>query len=135
MSEGGSALTIRIMDLSYRCIVGSYYALLCLFLINSLTALDQFSLAIPVIWLLQSAPLLGFARAIRRKNAQQLIWLSLVVLLYFMHGVLVAFDPVRRIAGAAELGLSVLLFCGLLLYLRVAQKLSNPSVTKSITNP
>ena len=129
MSEGGSALTIRIMDLSYRCIVGSYCALLGLFLINSLTALDQFSLAIPVIWLLQSAPLLGFAQAVRRKNAQQLIWLSLVVLLYFMHGVLVAFDPTRRIVGAAELGLSALLFCALLLYLRVAQKLSNPAVT------
>ena len=129
MSEVDSALTIRARDLSYRCIVGSYCALLGLFLINSLTALDQFSLAIPVIWLLQSAPLLGFARAIRRKNAQQLIWLSLVVLLYFMHGVLVAFDPARRIAGAAELGLSVLLFCALLIYLRVAQKVSNPAVT------
>ena len=135
MSESGSALTIRVMDLSYRCIVGSYCALLGLFLINSLTALDQFSLAIPVIWLLQSAPLLGFARAVRRKNAQQLIWLSLVVLLYFMHGVLVAFDPARRTVGAAELGLSVLLFCALLLYLRVAQKLSDPAVTKSVTNP
>jgi len=135
MSEGGSTLTIRVMDLSYRCIVGSYCALLGLFLINSLTALDQFSLAIPVIWLLQSAPLLGFARAVRRKNAQQLIWLSLVVLLYFMHGVLVAFDPAGRIVGAAELGLSVLLFCALLLYLRVAQKLSDPAVTKSVTNP
>ena len=135
MSEGGSTLTIRVMDLSYRCIVGSYCALLGLFLINSLTALDQFSLAIPVIWLLQSAPLLGFARAVRRKNAQQFIWLSLVVLLYFMHGVLVAFDPARRTVGAAELGLSVLLFCALLLYLRVAQKLSDPAVTKSVTNP
>ena len=135
MSEGGSTLTIRVMDLSYRCIVGSYCALLGLFLINSLTALDQFSLAIPVIWLLQSAPLLGFARAVRRKNAQQLIWLSLVVLLYFMHGVLVAFDPAGRIVGAAELGLSVLLFCALMLYLRVAQKLSDPAVTKSVTNP
>ena len=129
MSEGVSASTIRVMDLSYRCIVGGYCALIGLFLINSLTALDQFSLAIPVIWLLQSAPLLGFARAIRRKNAQQLIWLSLVVLLYFTHGVLVAFDPVSRIAGAAELGLSVLLFCALLIYLRVAQKLSNPALT------
>ena len=129
MSEGGSALTIRVMHLSYRCVVGSYCALLGLFLINSLTALDQFSLAIPVIWLLQSAPLLGFARAVRRKNAQQLIWLSLVVLLYFMHGVLVAFDPARRILGAAELGLSVLLFCALLLYFRVARKLSKPAVT------
>ena len=135
MSEGGSTLTIRVMDLSYRCVVGSYCALLGLFMINSLTALDQFSLAIPVIWLLQSAPLLGFARAVRRKNAQQLIWLSLVVLLYFMHGVLVTFDPARRIVGAAELGLSALLFCALLLYLRVAQKLSDPAVTKSVTNP
>ena len=135
MSEGDSALTIRAMHLSYRCIVGSYSALLGLFLINSLTALDQFSLASPVIWLLQSAPLLGFAPAIRRKNAQQLIWLSLVVLLYFMHGVLVVFDPARRIIGATELGLSVLLFCALLLYLRIAQKLSKPAGTKSVTNP
>ena len=129
MSGENSTPTIRARKLSYRCIVGSYYALLVLFLINSLSALDQFSLAIPVIWLLQSAPLLGFSRAIHRKNAKQLIWLSLVVLLYFMHGVMVAFDPARRIAGAAELGLSVLLFCALLSYLRVAQKLSNPSVT------
>ena len=129
MSEEDSAPTTRAAKLSYRCIVGSYYALLVLFLINSLSALDQLSPAIPVIWLLQSAPLLGFARAVRRKNAQQLIWLSLVVLLYFMHGVLVAFDPARRIVGAAELGLSVLLFCALLLYLRVAQKLSDPAVT------
>ena len=129
MSEGGSAPTTRATKLSYRCIVVSYYALLVLFLINSLSALDQFSPAIPVIWLLQSAPLLGFSPAIHRKNAKQLIWLSLVVLLYFTHGVIVAFDPARRIAGTAELGLSVLLFCALLIYLRVAQKLSNPSVT------
>ena len=129
MSEGASTPTIRATKLSYRCILGSYYALLVLFLINSLSALDQLSPAIPVIWLFQSAPLLGFSRAIHRKNAKQLIWLSLVVLLYFMHGVMVAFDPVRRIAGTAELGLSVLLFCALLIYLRVAQKLSNPSVT------
>ena len=131
MSEGDGAPTTRATKLSYRCIVGSYYALLVLFLINSFSALDQFSPAIPVIWFLQSAPLLGFSRAIHRKNAKQLIWLSLVVLLYFMHGVMVAFDPARRIAGTAELGLSVLLFCAILIYLRVAQKLSNPSVTSS----
>ena len=129
MSEGDSAPTIRATKLSYRCIVGSYYALLVLFLVNSLSALDQLSPATPVIWLLQSAPLLGLPGLIRRKNAQQFIWLSLVVLLYFMHGVLVAFDPARRIVGAAELGLSALLFCALLLHLRVAQKLSNPAVT------
>ena len=66
MSEEDSAQTIRATKLSYRCIVGSYYALLVLFLINSLSALDQLSPAIPVIWLLQSAPLLGFSRAIHR---------------------------------------------------------------------
>ena len=129
MREGDSAPTIRATKLSYRCILGSYYALLVLFLINSLSALDQLSPAIPVIWLFQSAPLLGFSRAIHRKKAKQLIWLSLVVLLYFMHGVMVALDPARRIAGIAELGLSVLLFCALLIYLRVTQKLGNPSVT------
>ena len=129
MSEGDSAPTTRATKLSYRCIVGSYYGLMVLFLINSLNALDQLSPAIPVIWLLQSAPLLGFSWAIHRKKTKQLMWLSLVVLLYFTHGVLLAFDPAGRIAGAAELGLSVLLFCALLTYLRVTQKLSNPSVT------
>ena len=129
MNEGDSAPTIRAAKLSYQCIVGSYYALLGLFLINSFSALDQFSPAVPFIWLLQSAPLLGFSQAIHRKKVKQLIWLSLVVLLYFIHGVLVAFDPTRRIAGTAELGLSVLLFCALLIFLRVAQKLSNPSIT------
>ncbi|MEC8331909.1 MAG: DUF2069 domain-containing protein [Pseudomonadota bacterium] len=129
MSEGDSAPTNRATKLSYRCIVGSYYALLVLFLVNSLTALDQLSPATPVIWLLQSAPLLGFFRAIHHKKKQQFIWLSMVVLLYFMHGVLVAFDPAGRIAGTAELGLSVLLFCALLTYLRVTEKHSNPSVT------
>ena len=129
MSGEVSAPTIRATRLSYLCIVGSYYALLLLFLIKSLSVVDQSSPAIPVIWLLQSAPLLGFSRAIHRKKTKQLIWLSLVVLLYFIHGVLVAFDPTRRIAGTAELGLSFLLFCALLIYLRVTQKLSNPSVT------
>ena len=118
-----------VLNLTYKCIVGSYYALLTLFLINGITAFEKFSLAVPVIWLLQSAPLLGFERTIRKKNTQQFIWLSLVVLLYFMHGVLVAFDPVRRVAGFAELGLSILLFCALLLYLRKNQKLSMQSTT------
>ena len=118
-----------VLNLTYKCIVGSYYALLTLFLINGITAFEKFSLAVPVIWLLQSAPLLGFERTIRKKNTQQFIWLSLVVLLYFMHGVLVAFDPVRRIAGLVELGLSTLLFCALLSYLRLSQKLSIQSTT------
>lgn len=129
MIHGDKNQTPIVLNLSYKCIVGSYYALLMLFLINGLTALEKFSLAVPVIWLLQSAPLLGFERAIRKKNAQHFIWLSLVVLLYFMHGVLVAFDPVRRIAGFAELGLSILLFSALLSYLRLSQKVSIQSTT------
>ena len=34
MNEGDSAPTIRAAKLSYQCIVGSYYALLSLFLSN-----------------------------------------------------------------------------------------------------
>ncbi len=129
MMVGERGHTPKALNLSYRCIVVSYYALLCLFLIKSLTTFEKFSLAMPVTWLLQSTPLLGFCRGIHKKNTKQFIWLSLVVLLYFMHGVLVAFDPARRIAGAAELGLSVLLFCTLLLYLRLSQKINVQSVT------
>ena len=96
-------------------------SLLGLFLIVSLTALERFSLATPVIWRMQALPLLLFIKAVHRGIASQFIWFSLVVLLYFMHGVLVAFDPTRQLIGVFEVALSAALFCGLMLYLKLGK--------------
>ena len=103
----------------HRVILATYYSLLTLFLFISLTALPSFSVATPIIWLLQSLPLLLFIKTVHRSNARQFIWLSLVVLLYFMHGVLVAFEPERKFVGFLEIFLSSLLFCELMLYLKL----------------
>ncbi len=107
--------------LAHRIILICYYGLLALFLFISLTALDSFSVATPVIWLLQSLPLLIFIGAVHGGKTNQLIWFSLVVLLYFMHGVLVAFDSARMANGLVEVGLSTILFCTLMLYLKLAR--------------
>jgi uncharacterized membrane protein len=117
--------------LAHRIILGCYYGLLALFLFISLTALDRFSVATPVIWLLQSLPLLIFIGVVHGGKASQLIWFSLVVLLYFMHGVLVAFDSARLINGLVEVGLSAILFCTLMLYLKLARTKAPDTTTSS----
>jgi uncharacterized membrane protein len=114
------AINARLL-LAHRIILVCYYGLLALFLFISLTALDSFSVATPVIWLLQSLPLLIFIGAVHGGKASQLIWFSLVVLLYFMHGVLVAFNASRLANGLVEVGLSAILFCTLMLYLKLAR--------------
>ncbi|WP_121431649.1 DUF2069 domain-containing protein, partial [Pseudomonas aeruginosa] len=45
-------------------------------------------------------------------------WACYVVNLYFILGVLAAFDPTQRLFGWAEVLLSVTLFCAALLYTR-----------------
>ena len=106
---------------AHKAVLVCYYGLLGLFLFISLTALESFSLATPIIWLLQTLPLLLFIKAVHRGNASQFIYFSLVVLLYFMHGVLVAFDPARLVLGLAEVTLSIALFCSLMLYLKLGR--------------
>ena len=71
-----------------------------------------------VAWLLQVLPLLLFLPGLVKGNPRSLLWLSLVDLLYFIHGVLVAFDPARRWLGIVECVLSALLFICLALFLR-----------------
>lgn len=125
------AATSARLVLVHRIILACYYGLLALFLFISLTALDSFSAATPVIWLLQALPLLIFIGAVHGGKASQLIWFSLVVLLYFMHGVLVAFDPARLANGLLEVGLSAVLFCALMLYLKLARAKVPDSATNS----
>ncbi len=107
----------------------SYYSLLFFFLLVSLQALESPGISTAVIWLLQVFPLLIFAPGLHRQNSRSFLWLSLVVLLYFIHGVLVSFDSVRRYWGIAEVSLCVVLFTLLIMRIRANRNPASESTT------
>ena len=98
-------------------IIVLYSALLVYFAINSYMALGL-SVALPVIWLLQTLPLLIFLPGLLKGKARTYAWLSFAILLYFIHGVLLAFDEQRRWLGVVEVTLCVLIFVYLVLFIR-----------------
>lgn len=124
MNESGSSLSAghSVADRLHQALLLSYYSLLLFFLLVSLQALESPGISTPVIWLIQVFPLLIFAPGLHRQNSRSFLWLSLVVLLYFMHGVLVSFDSVRRCWGIAEVTLCVVLFTLLILCIRTRPK-------------
>ncbi|MDA0688228.1 MAG: DUF2069 domain-containing protein [Proteobacteria bacterium] len=113
----------------HKALLLSYYSLLVFFLLVSLQALESPGISTPVIWLIQVFPLLIFAPGLHSQNSRSLLWLSLVVLLYFMHGVLVSFDSVRRYWGFAEVALCVLLFSLSILRIRAQRNPDRESTT------
>ncbi len=100
----------------------SYYGLIIFFGFVSLQALDSIRISTLVIWLLQIIPLLPFAPGLHRSDKRIMLWLSLLVLLYFMHGVQVAFDPARLWLGIIETVLCVSLFGFLMLEIRLGRE-------------
>ncbi len=106
------------IQLSKSGILVSYYGLLAYFTINTVFVFEGLRLASIVIWLLQVLPLLMFIPGIRRGHLRTCGWMCFVVLLYFMHGVLVAFAPGRLWFGLIETLLCVTLFFFLIVYIR-----------------
>lgn len=94
------------------------YGLILNFLATSLMALEGIALATLVIWLIQILPLAIFMPGLHRGRLRSFAWVSFVILLYFMHGVLVAFDPARLISGLIEVVLCVIVFFALIVYIR-----------------
>lgn len=99
-------------------VLAACYGLLLYFLVSSVVAINRFAIATVIIWLIQSIPLLIFMPGIHRQRLRSYAWMSFVVLLYFMHGVLVAFTPGRLVFGLIEVSLCTLLFLFLILYIR-----------------
>jgi uncharacterized membrane protein len=110
-----------------QALLFSYYSLLLFFLLVSLRALESPGISTPVIWLIQVFPLLIFAPGLHRQNPRSFLWLSLVVLLYFIHGVLVSFDSVRRYWGVAEVALCTVFFTLLILRIRANRNANRES--------
>ena len=100
-------------------VLACYYGLFLYFGVLSTLSLENIVVATLVIWLIQITPLLIFAYGLHKNHMRTYAWLSFVVLLYFMHGVLLAFDPERRWFGIVEVALSSLLFIFLIVVIRL----------------
>ena len=99
-------------------VLASYYALVGFFFVTTPLMLSSLSLGTLSIALLQTLPLLIFAPGLQRTRLRTFGWMSFVVLLYFIHGVLVAFRPAQLAQGLIEVGLCVALFTFLILFIR-----------------
>ena len=99
-------------------ILANYYGLLLYFVITGLTVFGEIRLASLVICLIQTIPLLIFATGLHKTRLRTFGWLCFVVLLYFIHGVLVAFQPQRLWVGLIEVTLSTTLFVLLIVFIR-----------------
>ena len=75
-------------------------------------------LAAIVVWLIQVLPLALFAAGLYRSNLRTYAWLCFVILLYFTHGVVIAFDPTRLWLGLSQVTLCATLFVFLIIYIR-----------------
>jgi uncharacterized membrane protein len=95
-----------------------YYALIAYFGFASMLSFDDLTLAAPAAWLIQILPLLLFLPGLRRGYLRGYFWLSFLVMLYFCHAVLVAFDPARRWLGLIDIALCSGLFIFLACYIR-----------------
>ena len=101
-----------------QALLGCYAGLLLYFAFSSYLALGGASLAWPVVWLLQTLPLLLFAPGLLQARPRPHAWFSFAILLYFCHAVLVAFDPGRRWLGVIEVLLCSAIFVLLILFIR-----------------
>jgi uncharacterized membrane protein len=96
----------------------SFLALTVLLLVWNLMFADIPGNLLWVILAFQLVPLLLLAPGLILGNARAHAWTCFVVNLYFIQGVLAAFDPSKALFGWVQALLSVSLFCAALMYTR-----------------
>jgi len=102
-----------------------YYGLFVVLFLNSLGMTTGLSPTTLVMWILQVAPLTLFSLGLHRARVRTYQWLSFVVLMYFVHGVLAAFTPGRLTLGISEVTICCLLFVTLIVFIRKYQQLTS----------
>ena len=107
----------------YKTLVRLSYCLLILVLAANLWRQGH----PPVIYLIVLFPLVMFAPGIWVDNQRTLIWMGFVLLLYFAGAVFGVTKPEPSALDIAELSLTVILFCGAMLYARCRPV--NPELT------
>ena len=115
MTENTLPPTVRRLR---QCVLFCVYALVLLFFVVSSNITTQLSITTIIIWFLQTFPLLAFLPALHRTHARAYAWLSFVVLIYFIHGVVAAFTEQRFWLGLTETLLCCILFVALILFIR-----------------
>ena len=96
----------------------SFLALLIALLVWNLLLAEIPGKLLWVILAFQLTPLLLLAPGLILGNARAHAWTCFVVNLYFIQGVLAAFDPAKALFGWLETLLSLSLFCAALMYTR-----------------
>lgn len=106
-----------------QCVLAGYYSLIAFFFVSTPLMLGGISFGTLSISALQTLPLLIFAPGLQRTRLRTYGWLSFVVQLYFVHGVLVAFRPGQMLQGSIEVALTVGVFVALILFIRTFREL------------
>jgi len=96
----------------------SFFALILVLLIWTLVFADLHGARPWVILSIELVPLALLAPGLLMGSARAHAWMCFLVNLYFIKGVLAAFDPARSMLGWAETLLSLTLFCAALMYTR-----------------
>ncbi len=118
MRNSNNALPVKIAQ-TRIAILFSYYGLLLYFVVNAVTVFGDLRPASVVVWLIQVTPLLIFAPGLHRAHLRTYGWVCFVILLYFMHGVLIAFEAERFWLGLIQITLCSVIFILLIVFIRL----------------
>ena len=95
-----------------------FFGLVALLLVNNLWFANLHGARVEVILAIELVPLLLLLPGMLTGSARAHAWTCFVVNIYFIKGVLAAFDPARAVFGWVEVLVSLGLFIAGLLYVR-----------------
>ena len=95
-----------------------FFGLIALLLVNNLWFANLHGARVGVILAIELIPLLLLLPGMLLGSARAHAWTCFVVNIYFIKGVLAAFDPARALFGWVEVLVSLGLFVSALLYVR-----------------
>ncbi len=95
-----------------------FFGLIALLVVNNLWFADLHGARVGVILAVELIPLLLLLPGMLKGSARAHAWTCFVVNIYFIKGVLAAFDPARAVFGWAEVLVSLGLFVSGLLFVR-----------------
>jgi uncharacterized membrane protein len=111
-----------------RLVLILFYGLWLVLFFNSLTLTTGLSVTTFVIWAFAVFPLALFTPFLHRAGIRAYAWLSFVVLMYFVHGVLTAFTPGKLLVGILETACCCLLFATLIALIRKYRQVTGASL-------
>ncbi|PWB32868.1 DUF2069 domain-containing protein [Pseudomonas sp. SDI] len=106
------------LRLSRALSLAAFFGLAALLTLNNLLFADLHGARVGVILAIELVPLALLLPGMLLGSARAHAWTCFVVNLYFIKGVLAAFDPTRALFGWLEVAISLVLFVSALLYVR-----------------